>query len=124
MSMLLTLEAWTEFAYTDLLMTRGFRSVWRVIGRTRVRAVSPAPATIPAVVSAVQTACILYVKPAYCLQRSVVLTRLLRRRGVAADLVIGCRMPPLAAHAWVEVGGEVINDDRPDHVFLKAIDRW
>jgi hypothetical protein len=43
-----------------------------------------------------------------CLTRSLVLTRLLARRGIAARLVIGARpAPEFLAHAWVEC------DDQP-----------
>ena len=42
-----------------------------------------------------------------CLMRSLVLTRLLARRGVYAKVVIGVRPEPnFAAHAWVEVDGQ------------------
>ena len=38
-----------------------------------------------------------------CLVRSLVLTRLLARRGIPAKLVIGARTAPsFLAHAWVE----------------------
>jgi hypothetical protein len=41
-----------------------------------------------------------------CLVRSLVLTRLLGRRGVPSSLVIGVMSEPqFAAHAWVEHGG-------------------
>jgi hypothetical protein len=40
-----------------------------------------------------------------CLTRSLVLTALLARRGIAGTLVIGVRHDPFAAHAWVEHGG-------------------
>lgn len=41
-----------------------------------------------------------------CLVRSLVLTRLLGRRGVPSSLVIGVMAEPqFAAHAWVEHGG-------------------
>jgi Transglutaminase-like superfamily len=41
-----------------------------------------------------------------CLVRSLVLTRLLGRRGISARLVIGARSgPEFLAHAWVECGG-------------------
>ena len=45
--------------------------------------------------------------PATCLVRSMVLCRLLRRRGLAADLRIGVASPDggLSAHAWIEHGG-------------------
>jgi len=36
----------------------------------------------------------------------------LRRRGIPARLVIGTKVMPLLAHAWVEVDGVVINDWR------------
>jgi hypothetical protein len=41
-----------------------------------------------------------------CLARSLVLTRLLARRGIPAKLVIGARAAPdFLAHAWVECDG-------------------
>jgi hypothetical protein len=44
-----------------------------------------------------------------CLTRSLVLTRLLARRGIAATLVIGARPAPnFLAHAWVECEGEPV----------------
>jgi len=44
-----------------------------------------------------------------CLVRSLVLTRLLARRGIPAKLVIGARAAPeFLAHAWVEYGGEPV----------------
>jgi hypothetical protein len=44
-----------------------------------------------------------------CLARSLVLTRLLARRGIPAKLVIGARSAPdFLAHAWVEHGGHPV----------------
>jgi hypothetical protein len=44
-----------------------------------------------------------------CLARSLVLTRLLARRGIPAKLVIGARGgPDFLAHAWVEHSGEPV----------------
>ncbi len=44
-----------------------------------------------------------------CLMRSLVLTRILARRGVYAKVVIGVRPEPsFGAHAWVEVDGEPV----------------
>ncbi len=47
-----------------------------------------------------------------CLERSLALWWLLRRRGIAADLRIGVRKAAgeFEAHAWVELEGAVIND--------------
>jgi Transglutaminase-like superfamily len=44
-----------------------------------------------------------------CLARSLVLTRLLARRGIPAKLVIGARATPeFLAHAWVEYDGQPV----------------
>jgi hypothetical protein len=44
-----------------------------------------------------------------CLVRSLVLTRLLARRGISAKLVIGARAAPdFLAHAWVEHNGDPV----------------
>ena len=51
-----------------------------------------------------------------CLDRSLLLWWVLRRRGMVADLRIGVRRGEadgLEAHAWLEFGGQVLND-RPD----------
>ena len=46
-----------------------------------------------------------------CLVRSLVLTRLLARRGISGTLVIGARpAPDFLAHAWVEHDGEPVLD--------------
>ena len=59
---------------------------------------------------AVDIACVLYFKEVQCLQRSAAAVRLLRRRGVHAELVIGVQQWPFRAHAWVEAAGRVVND--------------
>jgi len=51
-----------------------------------------------------------YPKKAMCLQHSAVVTCLLRRRGVPAEMVLAAQPFPPKAHAWAEVAGEVIND--------------
>jgi hypothetical protein len=44
-----------------------------------------------------------------CLARSLVLTRLLARRGIPAKLVIGAQAAPdFLAHAWVECDGQPV----------------
>lgn len=62
--------------------------------------------------------------PSTCLSRSLTLWHLLRRQGVAADLRIGVRRADGAfqAHAWVEVGGAVLNDDASVHHRFSAFD--
>ena len=51
-----------------------------------------------------------YPKKAMCLQHSAVVTCLLRRRGVPAEMVLAAQTFPPKAHAWAEVGGRVVND--------------
>jgi hypothetical protein len=55
---------------------------------------------------------------ANCLQQSVTLWWLLRRRGVAGDLRIGTRKGAqgLEAHAWIEVCGRALNESPDVHV--------
>jgi hypothetical protein len=44
-----------------------------------------------------------------CLTRSLVLTRVLARRGISSQLVIGARTKPsFQAHAWVEQAGQPV----------------
>jgi hypothetical protein len=52
------------------------------------------------------------VLPVTCLTRSMLLHWLLHRRGVASELRIGVQITGgvFAAHAWVECGGEPVND--------------
>jgi hypothetical protein len=45
-----------------------------------------------------------------CLQRSAATTLLLRRHGFKAEMVIGAQILPFRSHAWVEIGGVVVND--------------
>jgi hypothetical protein len=50
-----------------------------------------------------------------CLARSLVLTRLLAKRGIEAKLVIGARpQPEFLAHAWVEHAGDPVLDPGED----------
>lgn len=70
------------------------------------------PAIVARVCSIVDRAAACYFKHAWCLQRSAVAVCLLRLWGARAELVIGCRRIPFAAHAWAEVGDKVVNDDR------------
>lgn len=51
-----------------------------------------------------------YPKKAMCLQHSAVVTCLLRRRGVPAQMVLAAHEFPIRVHAWSEVEGYVVND--------------
>jgi Transglutaminase-like superfamily len=55
---------------------------------------------------------------ASCLELSLVLCRMLRRRGMNADLRIGARKEAnrFEAHAWVELDGTVIDGGAAEHM--------
>jgi Transglutaminase-like superfamily len=96
----------------DLVTGRSFPRLHRVVRNWKVRAVTAPLGTTERVCDAVNHACIWYPKHVLCLQRSFVTTSLLRCRGVPARLVLGAQKTPFAAHAWVEVDGRAVNEDR------------
>ncbi|HSU15794.1 lasso peptide biosynthesis B2 protein [Longimicrobium sp.] len=49
---------------------------------------------------------------AVCLEQSLALFVLLRRRGAPAELRIGVQVYPFYAHAWVELDGRPVNEDQ------------
>jgi hypothetical protein len=59
---------------------------------------------------AVALAAALFPGRALCLEQSLALHALLRRAGVDSRLRLGVQPHPFAAHAWVEVAGEPVND--------------
>jgi hypothetical protein len=105
----LTGQAWIGLVAFDVARLAGFARLCAWLRRRR-----PArrrhPAATDDIVWSVDEACVWYVKRAACLQRSVVATWMLRRHGIAAEMVIGCRPLPFESHAWVEVDGRVVND--------------
>jgi hypothetical protein len=60
-----------------------------------------------------------------CLEQSLVLWWLLRRRGVAAGLRIGARKDSdrFEAHAWVEYDSQVLNDASAEHRHFVPFER-
>ena len=108
----LAIEAWAGLVAFDVTRFAGFAAVHRRVAACRV---GPRPtATADEVVWAVEEACVWYVKRAFCLQRSAVAARMLRRHGLPGSLVIGYRPVPFESHAWVEIDGKVVND-RPQY---------
>lgn len=66
----------------------------------------------------------LYWKQVQCLQRSVVTARVLRTYGAQAEVVVGYRLAPFLAHAWVEVGGRIVNDSPTFQRRLQVLERF
>jgi len=64
-----------------------------------------------------------YWKTIRCLQRSIVTARLMQRRGIPADVVVGYRAVPFFSHAWVEVAGRAANDSPTYRMRLQVLER-
>jgi len=120
----LFLGAYRELVCADLLLTfRGFPAL-----HERVKSLSPPAAhlSVPAcqeICRAIDVACVLYFKEVRCLQRSAATACLLRQNGIHAELVIGVQQWPFRAHAWVELGGRVMNDKPYVKESFAVIDR-
>ena len=97
-------------AYDTLSVLFRFQTIYSVVRGWTVNSKTEEPGTIDRVCMAVNYACVWYPKQALCLQRSFVTTFLLRKRGVAAQLILGAQKLPFKAHAWVEVDGRSINE--------------
>lgn len=108
---LLAMRAFVELIRYDVVnSTFGFERIHAKLSRQKVQpkqAINDAAAMIP---EAVSLAACFYWKPILCLQRSAVATRMLKKQGVDAHMVIGYRPSPFFSHAWVEVDGRVVND--------------
>lgn len=65
----------------------------------------------------------LWPHPIRCLQSSLVLQRMLRRRGIDTALRVGVRMEgaDLHSHAWLEAGGHPIDFDHT-HLLFQPLD--
>jgi hypothetical protein len=109
-SVWLVLRALYELARYDVVAAcRGKQPVGWQLNRPRCTAAAGQP-SFEADCEAIRLAACFYWKPVQCLQRSVCGVRLLRRRGIAARLVIGYRPVPFFCHAWIEVDGRIVND--------------
>jgi hypothetical protein len=118
------LQALLAMLVFDLVLSLGgFKRLYRVVERWAVKPRPTDPAAIRRVCDAVDRACTIYPKHALCLLRSAVTSCLLRRHGVAARMVIGCRKLPFMGHAWVEVDGCVVNDGPAVQQLYAVLDR-
>jgi hypothetical protein len=110
---LAVLRAFVGLLYVDLTLRMfGYRLLRRRLAFSATRSTPRAviPNDVAGVLAAVDEAAVYYPRRAMCLERSAVATWMLRRCGIQAQMVIGCRHTPFYAHAWVEVDGSVVND--------------
>jgi hypothetical protein len=107
----LIVRAFVDLIVYDLLTAfASFPRIRAMVRGARVKDRVTDGETIERVCNAVDIASCFYFKQVYCMHRSFVAVRLLRKVGVKADLVIGSRPLPFVAHAWAEVDGRVVND--------------
>lgn len=92
------------------LARRDFSFIHRSVRNCPVSPRSNRHATQADILRAADVAAVLYFKEVKCLQRSAAAARMLRKHGFPAELVIGVQHIPFHAHAWVEIGGTVVND--------------
>lgn len=108
---LLVLQAYLNLIQFDFYLARGnFAALHNKVRHYPILNRAPFPNAVEEICHAIDVACIWYWKEALCLQRSAATACLLKRHGVAAQMVIGARHMPFKAHAWVEVEGRVVND--------------
>ena len=104
-------QAYLQLLFVEpYLWRRNFGGLYERVRECPVTGKALETKAIQKLCEAMDLACIWYWKQALCLQRSAALTRLLRRHGVTANLVIGVQQMPFRSHAWVEVEGRVFND--------------
>jgi hypothetical protein len=120
----LVLEAFRELVVFDAYLARGnFAALYRRVRTYPVKNMIVEPGTIERACASIETVSIWYWKKILCLQRSSATTCLLRKYGVPAEMVIGAQQMPFKAHAWVEVGGRVVNDKPYIPESYAALDR-
>jgi hypothetical protein len=90
----------------------GLRRTFAVLRRLTPERAVPANSTdiIADTTHRVSLAAAFYPRRALCLEQSLTLFVLLRRRGVRAELRLGVQPRPFYAHAWVEANGRAISE--------------
>jgi hypothetical protein len=102
----------------------GFRSVRRGLRPPSSCRQSIRPDLEAQVCEAVRRIVPFYWKRVQCLQRSVITARVLRAYGAQAEIVVGYRLAPFLAHAWVEVAGRIVNDSPAFQSRLQVLERF
>jgi hypothetical protein len=106
----LVLQAYLKLIHFDLYLARGqFAALYNKVRHYPI-ASKTSSFTVDQICYAVDMAGIWYWKEALCLQRSAATACLLKRHGIAAQMIIGAQQMPFKAHAWVEAEGRVVND--------------
>ncbi len=117
-------KAYGKLIFFDLyLARRNFAALYERVRAYPIKNKTVLPETAAQICAAVDMACIWYWKQVLCLQRSAATGCLLRQYGVRAEMVIGAQQVPFKAHAWVEAGGQVVNDKPYTPEMYHVLDR-
>jgi hypothetical protein len=100
-----------------------FAALHRFVSSRPVSAQVACRDIVERVCEAVNNACIWYPKRVLCLQRSAVITCLLRDFGSPAKFVLGAQSLPFKAHAWTEVDGRAVNERRDVQRIYSVLER-
>ena len=121
---LLFWEAYWQLISFDFYVTRSdFARLHQKVRLFPVRRQVVGQDSIAHICSTLDLAIACYWKRVLCLQRSAATACLLKRYGLAAELVIGAQQVPFKAHAWVEVEGRVVNDKADLREIYAVLDR-
>jgi hypothetical protein len=122
---MLMLQSYLVLGRIDLLIRfRTLESIHVLVRNRIVRQCSfDKTISVETICQSIDLACVYYLKPVMCLQRSAAQVLLLRRYGWQAEMVIGAQVIPFKSHAWVEVEGEVVNDKPYMHEIYSVLDR-
>lgn len=106
------IRCYLAVAMMDLLPRAiGFRRTLDLIRRmVPDRGAVTDPSLIEATSQRIALAAAFHPRRALCLEQSLALHLLLRRRGVPSELRLGVQARPFYAHAWVEVEGRAVNE--------------
>ncbi|MCZ2157467.1 MAG: lasso peptide biosynthesis B2 protein [Bryobacterales bacterium] len=119
-----TLAALVQLAvFASLRWFSGFAGVRRWVTSCPIRSCRRHPDAITATLLAVDRACAYFPANMQCLGRAAIATRLLRRQGFPARMVVGVQRMPFGAHAWVELDGEPVYGLPERYSCYEVIDR-
>ena len=113
---------WELFRYDIVLAVSGFPGIYKGLNRKIGGQIIP-DGLESAICRAVDIVSSCYWKRVLCLERSVIAARVMHAYGIAGEVVIGYGFAPFVSHAWVEVGGRVVNDRTGYPARLQVLDR-
>ncbi len=114
---------WQLIRFDFQVANRDFSRLYQSVHSRAVCKHCRSPHSIDEICKTVDLACIWYRKQVLCLQRSAATACLLKSYGFNAEMVIGAQAMPFRAHAWVEIGGHIVNDKPYTREMYAILDR-